>query len=102
MLEGYFFYRALVTVFDTSRLRSLTACCVGYGAPLLLSLSLAVTAAAGPELYLRRDQEGEVSACFLSSQAVWAIMVPAIMVGLANLAVTAIAIFIAHRAGARR
>ena len=77
-------------------------CCLGYGGPLVLVLSLAITTAAGPELYLRKDEEGEVSACFLSSQAVWAIMVPAIMVGLANLAVTAIAIFIAHRAGARR
>ena len=102
MLEGYFFYRALVTVFDTHRLSSLMHCCVGYGGPLLLILILGITTAAGPELYLRRDQQGEPSACFLSSQAVWAMVVPAVLVALTNLAITAIAIYIAHRAGGRR
>ena len=102
VLEGYFFYRALVTVFDTSRLTSLMHCCLGYGGPLVIILSLAITTAAGPDLYLRRDEEGELTACFLSSEAVWAMLVPAVLVALINLAITAIAIYIAHRAGGRR
>ena len=102
VLEGYFFYRALVTVFDTSRLTSLMHYCVGYGGPLLIILSLGITTAAGPELYLRKDEQGEVTACFLSSEAVWAMLVPAVLVALTNLAITVIAIYIAHRAGGRR
>ena len=77
-------------------------CCLGYGGPLVLVLSLAITTAAGPELYLRKDEEGEVSACFLSSEAVWAMLVPAVLVALTNLAITTIAIYIAHRVGGRR
>ena len=102
MLEGYFFYRALVTVFDTSRLTGLMHYCLGYGAPLLIILIMGITTATGPDLYLRKDDQGEVSACFLSSSAVYAMLIPAVLVALINLAITATAIYIAHKAGARR
>ena len=102
VLEGYFFYRALVTVFDTSRLTTLMHYGLGYGCPLLVILVLGITVAAGPDLYLRRDREGEVVACFLSSQGVYAMMVPGVMVALTNLAITARALHIADRAAARR
>ena len=91
-----------MTVFDTSRLTSLMHYCVGYGGPLLVILSLGIATAVGPELYLRKDDQGEVTACFLSSEAVWAMLVPAVVVALTNLAITVIAIYIAHRAGGRR
>ena len=102
MLEGYFFYRALVTVFDTSRLTTVMHYSLGYGGPLLVILIMGITVAAGPDLYLRRDGRGEVTACFLSSDGVFAMMVPGVMVGVANLAITLTAIYIAHKAAARR
>ena len=102
MLEGYFFYRALVTVFDTSRLTTLMHYGLGYGAPLLIILIMGITVAAGPELYLRRNSQDELTACFLSSEALYALLVPAVLVALINLAITAIAIYIAHRAGSKR
>ena len=102
MLEGYFFYRALVTVFDTSRLTTLMHYGLGYGAPLLIVLVMGIVVASGPDLYLRKNSQGEVTACFLSSDGLYAMLVPAVVVAVTNLAITAVAIYIAHRAGKKR
>ena len=46
MLEGYFFYRALVTVFETSRVSRLAHHALGWGVPLLVVAACLITEAA--------------------------------------------------------
>ena len=75
---------------------------LGYGSPLLLIVIMGITVAAGPDLYVRKSKQGEVTACFLSSDGVYAMMVPGVMVAVTNLAITARALYIAHKAAARR
>ena len=77
-LEGYFFYRALVTVFDTHRLSSILFYIVGYGVPLLQTIiTLIVSQIGGDTLYLWRNVAGDVVACWLDLEAMSAIVVPA-------------------------
>jgi len=101
-LEAYFFYRALVTVFDTNRLSAVLHYTVGYAAPFVIVMTtLTVGIASADEAYIK-VQDGEIAACFLHSTYVLALVVPASLVLLLNLGVTITAVYIAHRAGGRR
>lgn len=103
-LEGYFFYRALVTVFDTSRLSTMLHYSLGYGVPLLIMvITLIVSEAGGDTLYLRRNGAGDVVACWLEADAVLpAMVIPAGLVLLINTCITGIAVRVAHGASSRR
>ena len=103
MIEGYFFYRALVVVFNTRTLSSIVYYVIGYGLPALTVIALAlVNVITGVEMYLRRNAQEEVELCFLSVDAMPAIVVPAGLVFLLNLAVTIKAVWTAYKAGKRR
>ena len=54
------------------------------------------------KVYLRRDQESRLVACFLDTPYMVAMLAPAILVVVINSAVTAIAVWVAHRATGRR
>ena len=54
------------------------------------------------QVYLRRDSECRLVACFLSLDAMVAMFTPAILVAVINGAVTGIAIWVAHKASGRR
>lgn len=75
---------------------------IGYGVPLFIILITTSLAFSGYDVYLRRDSDDVVVACYLSVDAMPAITVPAILVAVINAAVTATAIYIAHKAGKRR
>ena len=78
MIEGYFFYRALVVVFNTRTLSSIVYYVIGYGLPALTVIALAlVNVITGVEMYLRRNAQEEVELCFLSVEAMPAIVAPA-------------------------
>lgn len=78
VIEGYLIYRAMVTVFNTRQFSSKIFYVLGYGVPGLTVLLILLTSLAGKlDLYLRRDSEGEVEACFLSDEAMLAIVIPA-------------------------
>ena len=77
-LEGYFFYRALVTVFDTNRLSTIIHYAIGYGLPVcIVLLTVSISEAGSGDLYLRKNNEDLLVACWLSTQAMPAIVVPA-------------------------
>ena len=101
-MEGYFFYRALVTVFETDRLSTLLHYLLGYGGPALVLAVTASVSAAGHELYLRRDRDCNLVACFLAADAMVAITSFAVATAVINGGVTTIAIYVAHRASGRR
>ena len=101
-MEGYFFYRALVTVFDTDRMSTVLHYIIGYGVPAIVILVACSFTLAGYEVYLRRDVDGNVAACFLSVDSMAAMATPAVLVAVINCAVTAIAIYVAHNATSRR
>ena len=101
-MEGYFFYRALVTVFETDRLSTLLHYLLGYGGPALVLAVTASVSAAGHELYLRRDRDCNLVACFLAADAMVAMTSFAVATAVINGGVTAIAIYVAHRASGRR
>ena len=102
VLEGYFFYRALVTVFDTDRMSTVLHFIIGYGVPAIIILITTSLSLAGYEVYLRRDIDGNIAACFLSVDGMAAMATPAVLVAVINFAVTAIAIYVAHNATSRR
>ena len=54
------------------------------------------------QVYLRRDKECRLVACFLAPDAMVAMFTPAILVAVINGAVTGIAIWVAHKASGRR
>ena len=101
-MEGYFFYRALVTVFDTDRMSAILHYIIGYGVPAIIILITGSFTLAGYEVYLKRDLDGDVTACFLSVEGMAAMVTPAVLVAVINCAVTAIAIYVAHNATSRR
>ena len=69
-MEGYFFYRALVTVFDTNHISTLLYYSIGYSVPLIITLlTVIVSEASGSSLYLRKDSAGVVVACWLDAEA---------------------------------
>ena len=89
MLEGYFFYRALVTVFETSRVSRLAHHALGWGVPLLVvAVCLVTEAASSATVYTRPG------ACWLAPQAVPAIAAPAAIV-------LAVNIMVSNKCGAR-
>ena len=90
---------------------------IGYGLPTLTVIVLVLfNVITGTEMYLRRNEEDEVEICFLSVEAMPAIVVPAGqtllfmpsfisppgLVFLLNLAVTIKAVCTAYKAGKRR
>ena len=95
---------------------------IGYGLPTLTVIVLVLfNVITGTEMYLRRNDEDEVEICFLSVEAMPAIVVPAGqtvvfyyflshitfisppgLVVLLNLAVTIKAVCTAYKAGKRR
>ena len=90
---------------------------IGYGLPTLTVIVLVLfNVITGTEMYLRRNDEDEVEICFLSVEAMPAIVVPAGqtllfmpsfispsgLVFLLNLAVTIKAVCTAYKAGKRR
>ena len=78
VIEGYFFYRALVVVFNTRTLSTIIYYVIGYGLPTLTVIVLVLlNVITGTEMYLRRNDEAEVEICFLSVEAMPAIVVPA-------------------------
>ena len=78
VIEGYFFYRALVVVFNTQSLSTIVYYVIGYGLPTLTVIVLVLlNVITGTEMYLRRNDEAEVEICFLSVEAMPAIVVPA-------------------------
>ena len=91
-----------MTVFETNRMRTVLHYLIGYGVPLFIILITTSLAFSGYDVYLRRDSDDVVVACYLSVDAMPAIPVPAILVAVINAAVTATAIYIAHKAGKRR
>lgn len=78
VIEGYFFYRALVVVFNTRTLSTIVYYVIGYGLPTVIVIVLVlINVITGVEMYLRRNTEAEVEICFLSVEAMPAIVVPA-------------------------
>ena len=78
VVEGYFFYRALVVVFNRRKLTTLVYYVIGYGVPTVTVIVLVlVNVLAGVEMYLRRNDQGTLESCFLSVEAMPAIAVPA-------------------------
>lgn len=53
-------------------------------------------------MYLRRDAECRLVACFLAPDAMVAMFTPAVLVAVINGGVTGIAIWVAHKASGRR
>ena len=75
---------------------------IGYGVPaFIITITTSITLA-GFELYLRKTNDGVIVSCFLSVDAMPAIIAPAILVAVVNCFVTIRAIIVAHKAGARR
>jgi len=103
MIEGYFFYTALVTVFEPERFRIFIFYLLGYGIPALIVCST-ITAGELTEgfYYLRRDTAGRVNSCWLQGDAVFSFLVPVGLVIVFNVGITCIAITVAYKAGARR
>ena len=78
VVEGYFFYRALVVVFNRRKLTALVYYVIGYGVPTVIVIVLVlVNVLTGVEMYLRRNDQGTLESCFLSVEAMPAIAVPA-------------------------
>ena len=96
---------------------------IGYGLPTVIVIALVLlNVITGVEMYLRRNAEGEVEICFLSVEAMPAIVAPAGqsqtlllyfitlsniisppgLVFVLNLAVTIKAVCTAYKAGRRR
>ena len=124
-MEGYFFYRALITVFETDRLKTIHHYLIGYGGPVLVIIATVSVTLSGHEVpdqsetsilcpltnqkpvfclqvYLRRDAECRLVACFLTPDAMVAMFTPAVLVAVINGGVTGIAIWVAHKASGRR
>ena len=102
VMEGYFFYQALVTVFETNRMSTVVHYLVGYGVPVVIIIITTSITLAGYDVYLKKDNLGNTTACFLSVDAIWAMIVPALLVAVVNCFVTIRAIIIAHRATSRK
>ena len=95
-IYGFLFYEDLVMVFSTRKNLKIFYI-IGYCMPLTVCLVMFLTSALGGyDWYLRRgevyhlDQEdwvrrGKVEACYLSVEAVWALVVPAGAVSFINL-----------------
>ena len=67
-----------MTVFDTNRISTLVHYAIGYGVPLLVMIiTVIISEATGDSLYLRRNDGGDVVACWLTVEAIPAIVVPA-------------------------
>ena len=50
-MEGYFFYRALITVFETDRLKTIHHYLIGYGCPVLVIIATVSVTLSGYEVY---------------------------------------------------
>ena len=67
-----------MTVFDINHLSTILHYSIGYGVPLLIMvITVIVSEAGGDTLYLRRNDGGDVVACWLDVDAMPAIVVPA-------------------------
>ena len=49
-MEGYFFYRALITVFETDRLKTIHHYLIGYGGPVLVIIATVSVTLSGQEV----------------------------------------------------
>ena len=49
-MEGYFFYRALITVFETDRLKTIHHYLIGYGCPVLVIIATVSVTLSGHEV----------------------------------------------------
>ena len=111
-IYGYLFYADLVMVFSTRKNLKIFYI-IGYCMPLTVCLVMFLTSALGGyDWYLRRgevyhlDQEdwvrrGKVEACYLSVEAVWALVVPAGAVSFINVCLALRVVMIGMRQHAK-
>ena len=53
-MEGYFFYRALITVFETDRLKTIHHYLIGYGCPVLVIIATVSVTLSGHEVLAKK------------------------------------------------
>ena len=103
VLEGFYIYKSLKL--KTNGFKTVYLYIIGYGVPILVTVGTVSAIFLGQEvlssltnkikvdnvclkMYLRRDSECRMMACFLATEAMVAMFIPAVIVAVVNTALT--------------